>query len=82
MVMNNLDPIEPLSPGFRYFLFIDDSSEEYVEIKNNSKGPSELLLKNYILESLSVTTKIKFKVISSPTITATSNIVKLIKLYK
>lgn len=73
------DPIEPLSPGSRYFLFIDkDLSEEYVEIKKTvSKGPSELILKNYILESLSANTKIKFKVISSPTITATSNIVKL-----
>lgn len=73
------NPIYPLAPGSSYYLFIDKNlSEEYAELKKvpeKSKGPSNLILKN-----INLTTKeegtYKFKVLSEPLITATSNIVK------
>ena len=50
------NPINPLTPGASYILFIDKNlSEEYAEIikvPEKSKGPSTLLLKNINLDNI------------------------------
>ena len=74
------NPINPLTPGASYILFIDKNlSEEYAEIikvPEKSKGPSTLLLKNINLVGVKEEVIYKFKVLSEPLITPTSNIVK------
>lgn len=74
------NPINPLTPGASYILFIDKNlSEEYAEIikvPEKSKGPSTLLLKNINLVGTKEEVIYKFKVLSEPLITSTNNIVK------
>lgn len=73
------DPVEPLSPGSDYILFLDKNvSKEFIELKKTaSKGPSTLELENIYLDTdENVFNKYKLKVISSPSITSTTNIIK------
>lgn len=74
------NPVNPLTPGASYILFIDKNlSEEYAEITKvpeKSKGPSTLLLKNINLVGAKEEVIYKFKVLSEPLITSTNNIVK------
>ena len=74
------NPIYPLAPASSYFLFVDRNlSEEYADLKKvpeKSKGPSNLILKSINLTNSKDEGVYKFKVLSEPLITPTSNIVK------
>lgn len=73
-----LTPLEVLKPNSLYILYIDKQiSKEFVELtKTVSKGPSSLILKNS-KEAFSMGEKVyTFKVMSSPKLTATLNIIK------
>ena len=74
------NPVYPLAPASSYFLFVDRKlSEEYADLKKvpeKSKGPSNLILKNINLTNSKDEGIYKFKVLSEPLITPTSNIVK------
>lgn len=73
------DPVAPLSPASDYLLFLDKNiSKEFIEIKKVvSKGPSSLTLQNIFLDVDEVVENTySLKVISSPSITSTANIIK------
>lgn len=70
-------PKEVLSPNSSYVLYLDKNlSQEYVSlVKTVSKGPSFLTLEA-LLEDLEYTKTYVFKVMSSPKITSTMNLIK------
>lgn len=70
-------PKEPLSPNSSYVLYIDKKlSKEYISIvKTVSKGPSTLILDTSVIGD-NPTGNFTLKVMSSPKITATMNIIK------
>lgn len=73
-----LTPREILKPNSLYILYIDKQiSKEFIELtKTISKGPSSLILKNS-KEAFSTREKVyTFKVMSSPKLTETLNIIK------
>lgn len=75
----NITPKNPLNTASKYLLYIDkDLSSEFIVLqKTISKGPSQLLLVSSENNTLNLNQNShKLKVISSPMITATSNIVK------
>lgn len=73
-----LTPLEVLKPNSLYILYIDKQiSKEFIELtKTISKGPSSLILKKS-KEAFSTREKVyTFKVMSSPKLTTTLNIIK------
>ena len=73
-----LTPLETLKPNSIYVLYIDKQiSKEFVEIsKTVSKGPSSLILKSIKNASAIGDKNYTIKVMSSPKLTATLNIIK------
>lgn len=73
-----LTPLETLKPNSNYVLYIDKQiSKEFIEVsKTVSKGPSSLILKSVKNISTVGDKKYTIKVMSSPKLTSTLNIIK------